>query len=393
MDSSKTMPRTPRDARLDVLRGLALATIFINHVPGNAYEQFTSRNFGFSDAAEAFVLMSGIAAGLAYARGFSQMPFTLAAGRMWARARKLYIVHLIIIAMAVVLLGAGFAYFGTEDLARRTNFLRIVNEPAGALVGVFTLGHQLAYFNILPLYVVLLMMAPAFIMVGRRNLWAMIGLSGAIWFLAGTYKINIPNFPGDGGWFFNPFAWQFVFVFGLAIGMAAKRGEALVAFNRHLFAAACAFLLFSLVWLKMRMGNLPGSDHVPFFLGGFNKSYLPLPRLLHVLALAYVIVNLPLMARLARSHYARPLEQMGRNGLAVFASGSVIAIALQVYGEVVPTNFLDDTALLATGLLIQYWIATTQFSGSLVTGMRPWPMLRPQEVRERSEPRKERRQA
>ena len=55
-----------RDSRLDVLRALALITIFINHVPGNPYEMFTSRNFGFSDATEAFVLISGIAVGLAY---------------------------------------------------------------------------------------------------------------------------------------------------------------------------------------------------------------------------------------------------------------------------------------------------------------------------------------
>lgn len=59
-----------RDPRLDVLRGMALVMIFINHVPGNFWEDWTSRNFGFSDAAEGFVLMAGISAGLAYSTGF-----------------------------------------------------------------------------------------------------------------------------------------------------------------------------------------------------------------------------------------------------------------------------------------------------------------------------------
>lgn len=63
-----------RDARLDMFRGLALLMIFINHVPGTAWENFTSRNFGFSDAAEAFVFMSGVAAGLAYTGGFITGP-------------------------------------------------------------------------------------------------------------------------------------------------------------------------------------------------------------------------------------------------------------------------------------------------------------------------------
>src|SRR6478752_7375333 len=61
----------PRDTRLDVLRALALVTIFINHVPGQMLERLTTKNFGFSDAAEAFVLISGIAIGLAYGRTFT----------------------------------------------------------------------------------------------------------------------------------------------------------------------------------------------------------------------------------------------------------------------------------------------------------------------------------
>jgi hypothetical protein len=62
--------QTQRDTRLDVFRALALLTIFIDHVPGTVFEYLTLRNFGFADAAEAFVLISGIAVGLAYAPKF-----------------------------------------------------------------------------------------------------------------------------------------------------------------------------------------------------------------------------------------------------------------------------------------------------------------------------------
>ena len=67
-------PLTGRDPRLDFFRGLCLAMIFINHVPGQIYETFTSRNFGFTDAAEGFVFMSGAAAGLAYSIGMMTRP-------------------------------------------------------------------------------------------------------------------------------------------------------------------------------------------------------------------------------------------------------------------------------------------------------------------------------
>jgi len=82
-----TPPATPaRDHRIDVIRGLALAMIFINHVPGTLFEHLTSRNFGFSDAAEAFVLVAGVSAALAYGRGFAAPPIWPAIARVWSRA-------------------------------------------------------------------------------------------------------------------------------------------------------------------------------------------------------------------------------------------------------------------------------------------------------------------
>ncbi|MFN8925611.1 MAG: OpgC domain-containing protein, partial [Rhodospirillales bacterium] len=55
-----------RDTAVDFWRGVALATIFVNHVAGNVLEQFTHKNFGLSDAADLFVLLAGFAAAQAY---------------------------------------------------------------------------------------------------------------------------------------------------------------------------------------------------------------------------------------------------------------------------------------------------------------------------------------
>lgn len=346
-----------RDPRIDVLRGTALVMIFINHVPGNVYEHLTSRNFGFSDAAEAFVLMSGIAAGLAYSAGFHRLPFMEAAQRVWQRALKLYFVHLLAIACAIALLAVGYFGFGTADLAKRVNFLAFTTMPLETMAGTVALGHQLGYFNILPLYVVLLLAVPFFIAVGRRSLAAMLVLSMLAWIAAGSFRLNLPNFPNAGGWFFNPLAWQFLFVIGLAAGMAMRRGERLVGYNAWLFAAAAAYLAFSLFWVQFRMGGLPGGRHVPFFIGSFDKSYLPLPRLLHILALAYVLANMGWVVAACRSRLAAPLDMLGRNSLPVFATGSVLAIAFQLYREILPTGLLMDTLLLAFGLFIQYRVA------------------------------------
>ena len=356
--------RTRRDHRLDVLRGLALITIFINHVPDSVYEDWTSRNFGFSDAAEGFVLMSGIATGLAYAGGFQPGRAFEAAMRVWRRARKLYLVHMLITGLALAILGLGHFAFGTEELSGRVNYIAVVERPLETiLVGLPTLGHQFAYFNILPLYCVLLLVAPAFILIGRRSVWAMIGVSVLVWAAAGMFRLNLPNFPNEGGWFFNPLAWQLVFVIGVAGGMRARQGRSLVPANPWLFVAALAFLVFSGIWVVTEAGGLPGGAHVPFFIGGFDKSFLPLPRLLHVLALAYVLVNMRWLDRLLGSWPFGPVDTLGRNSLPVFATGSVIAIALQVVGEVVPTDALVDGLFFAAGLVVQYGVALLAMAG------------------------------
>ncbi|TIU32045.1 MAG: hypothetical protein E5W28_12440, partial [Mesorhizobium sp.] len=79
-----------RDTRIDVLRALALLTIFVDHVPGTVFENWTYKNFGFSDAAEAFVLISGISVALAYGTKFKPGGRLLATLKMWRRAGVLY---------------------------------------------------------------------------------------------------------------------------------------------------------------------------------------------------------------------------------------------------------------------------------------------------------------
>ncbi|KFB08940.1 OpgC family protein [Nitratireductor basaltis] len=346
-----------RDLRLDVFRGLALITIFINHVPGNFYEHFTSRNFGFSDAAEGFVLMSGIAVGLAYSRGFMRGAIGDGVLRVWRRAGTLYVTHLVTSVIAIGIIAAGFLFLDAHEMVKRVNFTRLLDQPLEAMIGLPTLGHQIGYFNILPLYFVLLILSPIYIMVGLRSRLAMIGMAVVIWLAAGHFRLNLPNYPNPGGWFFNPFSWQLVYAFGIAGGLGMIKGEAFVPYRRWLFWLAAGFLAFSLVWMKLRMGGLPGRSFLPYYVAGFDKTYESLPRLLHVLALAYVVTNLPTVTRLMSSSMFQPVALMGQNGLAVFATGSVLAMGLQVVRVGMETNIAQDGALLLAGLLVQYLVA------------------------------------
>lgn len=357
------IPHNKREHRLDVVRGLALLTIFIDHVPGNVYENATLRNFGFSDAAEAFVLMSGIAVGLAYARAFREAGLVGGVARVWRRAATLYVTHIVVSVFAMGIIAAGLVHLGTYEIIDRVNLTALVDHPYQTLVGIPLLGHQLGYFNILPLYAVLLFVSPAYILVGLRSKVAMVIMAGAIWFAAGMFRLNLPNYPSPGGWFFDPLAWQFVYAIGIAGGLSAVEGRKLLACNRWLYWTCAGFLAFACLWVVADYGRWPGQAHLPFFLGGFDKTFLALPRFLHALALAYVVTNTAWISWLLAARVFRPVMLMGRNGLAVFATGSLLAIALQVLRARYQTGLLGDTLLLGSCILVQYAVAHLAMAG------------------------------
>lgn len=361
-----TMPGG-RDERLDMFRGLALMMIFINHVPGTFYENLTNRNFGFSDAAEAFVFMSGIAAGLAYSNRFRSGSLWAATAKVWARARQLYFVHIAITLLCLAIFAGAAKWFGFTEVLTKNNLAPIFQQPLSTLVGIPLLTHQLGYLNILPLYMSLLLATPIVILAGLRWPVQVAVASVALWVLAGQLRLNLPAFPNAGGWFFNPFSWQLLFVIGLLSGMAMKVGQSFVPYSRLLMGLAIGMLVFTLMWMKIApvgkfmngmMGWLNGMG-VPFYITWFDKTFLSLPRLLHALALFYVLSNWPLMHRLAGSAVATPLRLMGRQGLAVFATGTVMSMFLQALLTRSKPDLIVDGLLLGAGLMLLVGLAWT----------------------------------
>ncbi|WP_416384557.1 OpgC family protein [Roseovarius sp. Pro17] len=364
--SPTSLPGSSRDPRLDFFRGLALVMIFINHVPGNPLEIFTNRNFGFSDAAEGFVIMSGMAAGLAYPIAFTRLPLWRAVAKCWGRAWTLYEVHVMISMICLaIMLGAAY-WFGAEKMWQINNVGPWMKAPVQATIGIATLGHQFGYVNILPMYAVLLLLTPVMILVAQRHTWAMLAGSFLLWVIAGEMRLNIPAYPNDGGWFFNPFAWQFLFAIGLATGMRLKSGERLlpdVAWAKWL---SLAFLVFVLLWMKIDVVQSTGRaglaflrDHgFPFYLTSFDKTFLAAPRLLHILALVYFLSTQGWIIRLSASRWVWPVELMGRFGLACFALGTVLSILGQsIKAALIYDPWIFDLGYVFLGLALQMGFA------------------------------------
>lgn len=332
--------RRPRDPRIDVFRGVLLLMIFIDHVPGNWFENITLRNFGFSDAAESFFVMSGMAAGLAYTGklvAWRETGLWAGIAPMWKRAWVLYLTHIFLTIAGVAIFVVAAEAFGLDALLTKNNLRQIFENTGPAILGMVTLGHQIGYVNILPAYSVLLVAAPLAILAARRAPWLVLAASVALWFATGLFRLNIPAYPNSGGWFFNPFAWQLVFTVGLLTGIALRDGKRFVPKTRFLFWLAAGWLVFVLAWrylpefgpaMNHGMAWL-GSHGLPFHITSHDKTFLPMLRLLHVLALVYVVSCLPIVTRLCAHGLAEPLRVIGRQGLLVFSAGALLSLAGQ----------------------------------------------------------------
>ncbi len=345
-----------RDTRLDVFRAIALLTIFINHVPGTIYENVTHKNFGLSDAAEAFVLISGLALGLAYGRKFvpgNRMLTTLKAMR---RACVLYFTQIMTTIATIAIFILGSVWLKNPALLQEINLGALLDNPEQALVGLATLGHQLGYNNILSMYAVVMLMLPFFLWLGSISLGLMVAVSGTLWLLAGIYHVAPPNYPNAGVWFLNPLSWQFLAVIGAACMMHVRRGGTIYA-NKWLVGLAAAYLVLAFAWVRVPLWGIDTSLGLPTVLTGFDKTYLSAPRLLHSLALAYVIIAIPGLSELARKKESHPLASLGRHSLPVFVAGTVLAMVAQVFKLSRPDSLVLDTLLISTGIALQFALA------------------------------------
>ena len=357
-----------RDPRLDVFRGLALVMIYVNHVPGTIYETLTTRNFGQSDAAEAFVLMSGAAAGLAYGPAFRARPYWPGVARVWNRVWTLYLVHLFMTVWALGIASASAEWLNVTQRLYVNEINMLFTQPLGFLVGVPLMMHQLGYVNILPMYAALLGVTPALLWVAFRRpllLWA---ASFGLWLATGLLEWNLPSHPNPGGWFFNPFAWQVLFVTGLLGGVAARQGRRLVPVWGWLQWTTGLVLLAGLIWAKVPAIGDPitlalwqaNQDGLNRFWTYADKTYETWPRLLHILALGYFLFSFAWVRRAAASPLAEPLAVMGRNALPVFVCGSLLALAAQAMKEAAEPGLALDTALIFGGLGLQLAFAVAR---------------------------------
>ena len=120
-----------------------------------------------------------------------------------------------------------------------------------------------------------------------------LGGSALVYALAWRFDLNLPAYP-NGVWFFNPFAWQLLFVFGAWCALGGAQQLAGVLRSRVVLVVAIVYLVFAfLVTLTWQFESL--DRFVPGWLADWmypiDKTNLDVLRFAHFLALAAVTVR------------------------------------------------------------------------------------------------------
>src|SRR6266481_4162962 len=343
---------------IDFWRGFALLTIFIDHVPENVFQHITQKNFGFSDAAELFVFLSGVSVALAYGTRFFDGQTGAAVRAVLRRALTLYWVQILISLLIIAIFAAAAAAFDEDDFLDDADRDEVVSNPVHGIVAILALAHQFGNVNILPLYIALLLITPLLLVLARRDDRLMLLASAAIYLAARAFSLNLPTWPVEGTWFFNPIAWQLIFAIGIFAGRRLKRGG--IAFDARLFAACLAVVVIAAVVRTGAFGYASGLwEHVHDVLD-CGKTDLGFARLVHFLALGYVVYHSGLTGLIRRTRAFPLFPYMGRFELPLIATG----IVLSALGKVIETcsaAINDQVALRAAsvvgGILLHYLVA------------------------------------
>ncbi|MCC7427877.1 MAG: OpgC domain-containing protein [Alphaproteobacteria bacterium] len=322
--------RTDRDLRVDVFRGLALAFIFVDHIPYNILAALTLHNFGYSDATEMFIFLAGFSAGMAYGRRYLRQGWLVAGAHVLKRVWTLYVAHIFLFVLFTAQVAYSARVLDAATYIDEMEVAAFLQQADVAILHALTLYFQPAFMNILPLYIVVMLILVLVLPLVERPLVLML-LSGALYAYVTVANLHVPAF-GGGRWFFNPLAWQVLFLFGVVLGHAGPEARARwLPDLRWLRLAAIAYVVFAFfAMLAWQVDDLAAMvpRRVAAFLFREEKSNLGPKRLLHFLSLAYLTARyVPRDAAWLRTAAASPLALAGQHALPVFCLGIFLSYA------------------------------------------------------------------
>jgi hypothetical protein len=310
-----------RRLEIDAVRGLMLVWMVATHLP-TFLPAYTNQPFGFVSASEGFIFLSALFTGRIYFRLAQRDGYPAMRLKMLLRTLRLYGYHALLLA---------FAFLVAVPIAARSNRPQLHNlldyyfavGPKHAIPEAFLLIYRPPLLDILPMYILFLLITPLLLTISRRVGWsAILAGSATTWFLAhlgvreaehqfvnSVLRVPIPiNEMGS----FDFWAWQFLWVLGLWFGVRWAQGNLPVETwaRRALVPAA----IVAAILLPFRYAVGRGID-LGAFEPLFDKWHFGVVRLINFAAVAVLLIR---FQSVLKTLAVRPLVMLGQASLQVF---------------------------------------------------------------------------
>ncbi len=319
-----------RELRLDLFRGLALWLIFVDHLPPNILTWFTIRNYGFSDATEIFIFISGYTAAFVYGRAMLEAGFVVATARILRRVWQIYVAHVFLFTIFLAEISYVATNFNNPLYSEEMGIMDFLKQPDVTIVQALLLRFRPVNMDVLPLYIVLMLFLPLILWLMKWRTDVTLALSAALYALTWHFDWYLSAYP-NGTWFFNPFAWQLLFVFGAWCALGGAQRMSRILSSRitiwicFVYLAAAFFV--TLTWHIPQLSFLM-PKRVEQWMYPISKTDLDVLRFAHFLALAAITVRfLPKDWSGLKSPWLRPLILCGQHSLEIFCLGVFLAFA------------------------------------------------------------------
>ena len=380
-----------RDSRVDLLRGVAIVFVVVNHVGmSSLFQLFTQEAIGFVSGAELFVLFSGLVLGMVFGPK-AKDNLNEVVDKTARRAGKLYATALVVL-LGVFLVslipalnadaltsfvdqGTGAAGRGgagrSYDLYAGMEALLQFPVAPDVIPGILLLQFGPWQFNVMGLYVILLLASPLVMAaLSRGKAWWVLAASAISYVAGNTLRVRL--LPSQFEDSFPLLVWQVLFIVGLVAGYHRQQIRAWL--QRRMWvtvactvaAAALAFLSWGNPYLAnafdARLAIIPDATYRAFYDSLFGRTYLEPGRLLNVLVLVVALYAL-------LTAYWKPVERalgwllipLGRATLYVFIMHVVLIAVVANIPVLQDGRILVNTAAYAVILAVLWLMVRTRF--------------------------------